>query len=216
MALINCKECGREISEKAITCPYCGARVGNGHSRKANKFFVIFCLSLAGVCILAIILLLAFSNKKSDTNSNTGIQNDFSSETSSEDEKVFRVGETAELNGVFVTMTDYKESDGSDWNKPSDGNVFVLVQFEIANNTGDEMTVSSLACFNAYADDYALNYSLKAMVEHQDNQLDGTLAEGKKIKGWIGWEVPQDYSSLEIHYTDSFWDSNKLVFIIEK
>lgn len=29
MALINCKECGKEISDKANTCPNCGAPVGN-------------------------------------------------------------------------------------------------------------------------------------------------------------------------------------------
>lgn len=29
MALINCKECGKEISDKAITCPNCGCPVGN-------------------------------------------------------------------------------------------------------------------------------------------------------------------------------------------
>lgn len=27
MALINCKECGREISDQAISCPHCGAPV---------------------------------------------------------------------------------------------------------------------------------------------------------------------------------------------
>lgn len=27
MALINCKECGKEVSDKAISCPNCGAQV---------------------------------------------------------------------------------------------------------------------------------------------------------------------------------------------
>jgi zinc-ribbon domain len=30
MALINCSECGREISDKAAACPGCGAPVGSG------------------------------------------------------------------------------------------------------------------------------------------------------------------------------------------
>lgn len=32
MALVNCKECGKEISESAISCPNCGApQQNNGH-----------------------------------------------------------------------------------------------------------------------------------------------------------------------------------------
>ena len=27
MALINCKECGKEISDKAFTCPHCGIKL---------------------------------------------------------------------------------------------------------------------------------------------------------------------------------------------
>lgn len=31
MALINCNECGREISDKAVTCPHCGAPTSNAN-----------------------------------------------------------------------------------------------------------------------------------------------------------------------------------------
>lgn len=33
MALINCSECGNEISDKAIACPKCGSPVGNSPTR---------------------------------------------------------------------------------------------------------------------------------------------------------------------------------------
>lgn len=36
MALINCPECGKEISDKATSCPNCGAPIG-------NKKFCKFC-----------------------------------------------------------------------------------------------------------------------------------------------------------------------------
>lgn len=29
--LINCKDCGKEVSKKAKTCPHCGAKVKKGH-----------------------------------------------------------------------------------------------------------------------------------------------------------------------------------------
>ena len=111
---------------------------------------------------------------------------------------------------------DYKENAGSEYNKPSDGNVFLMAEFEIVNNTKEELGISSMLSFEAYADDYKLDYSLAAIMEKEGNQLDGEIAAGKKMKGWIGWEVPQDYQAVEVHFTDNVWSSNKFMFLIEK
>lgn len=130
---------------------------------------------------------------------------------------IFSIGETAEMNDVQITMMSYEESTGSEFNTPAEGNVFVLVNFEIANNSDSELLVSSMASFEAYADDYALNYSLSALLDKQDStQLDGTVASGKKMNGWIGYEVPADWKNLEIHFTDNVWSSNKFIFNISK
>ncbi|MCI5493217.1 MAG: DUF5067 domain-containing protein [Lachnospiraceae bacterium] len=138
-------------------------------------------------------------------------------ETQTEEKDTFGIGEVAEMNDIQVTMVNYTESEGSEYNKPSDGNEFVLVEFEIANNSDSEMTVSSMASFEAYADDYALNYSLNAAVDNPDaNQLDGTIAAGKKMNGVIGYEVPKDWKNLEIHFTDNVWSSNKFKFEITR
>lgn len=134
-----------------------------------------------------------------------------------EEKTIFSIGETAEMNDVQITMMSYEESTGSEFNTPSEGNVFVLVNFEIANNSDSELLVSSMASFEAYADDYALNYSLSALLDKQDStQLDGTVASGKKMNGWIGYEVPADWKNLEIHFTDNVWSSNKFIFNISK
>lgn len=131
------------------------------------------------------------------------------------DKDIFYVGETAELNNVQVTMTDYSESYGSDFNYPAGGNVFVLVEFEIVNNSNSDLTISSMLSFSAYADDYALDYSLGALMEKgSSNQLDGTIAAGKRMKGVIGWEVPLDWKTIEIHFTDNVWSNNKFRFEI--
>jgi RNA polymerase subunit RPABC4/transcription elongation factor Spt4 len=34
MALINCKECGKEISDGAIACPHCGAKINTSEGLK--------------------------------------------------------------------------------------------------------------------------------------------------------------------------------------
>ena len=120
------------------------------------------------------------------------------------------------MNDVQVTLLKYSESKGSEFNKPSDGNVFLMAEFEIVNHSDSEMNVSSMLSFEAYADDYALNYSLGAITDNNDTQLDGTIAAGKKMKGYIGYEVPKDWSTVEIHFTDDVWSNNKFKFEIKK
>ena len=129
-------------------------------------------------------------------------------DAATEEQTTFGVGETAEMNDVQVTLLGYEESSGSEYNTPTEGNVFVLANFEIANNSDEELTISSMMSFEAYADDYALNYSA--------TQLDGTIAPGKKMNGYIGYEVPADWATMEIHFVDNVWSNNKFVFEIAK
>ena len=157
---------------------------------------------------------------KTDTQSeetSTESETESEPEETSEEQTIFKQGEVAEMNDVQVTLMGYEESAGSEYNTPSEGNVFVLVNFEIANNSDSELAISSMMSFEAYADDYALNFSLSALMEKKDStQLDGTIAPGKKMNGWIGYEVPADWSNIEIHFTDNVWSNNKFVFEITK
>lgn len=116
-----------------------------------------------------------------------------------------------------VMMVSYSENEGSEYNKPTDGNEYVIVDFEIVNNSENEITVSSALSFDGYADDYALNYSFAAMMENEtSNQLDGTIAPGKKMDGMVGFEVPKDWKTIEIHFKDDVWSNSKFKFEIEK
>ena len=131
-----------------------------------------------------------------------------------EDKTTFLVGETAELKGVQVTLASVTENNGSAYNKPTDGNVFVLCEFEIANNSDNEINISSMMSFDAYCDDYACTFSLTALMEKGNkNQLDGTVAAGKKFNGVVGYEVPTDWKELEINFTPDFWSGKDITFI---
>lgn len=171
-----------------------------------------------------VLVVMIFSSMAACSSGNSEPKKvDKSEKTETKEEKkepektVFGIGETAELDDVQVTMMGYEENAGSEYNKPADGKEFVLIEFEIANNSDDEMKVSSMMSFDAYADDYALDYSLSALIEKQDaNQLDGTIAAGKKMNGVIGYEVPVDWKNLEIHFTNDVWSGNDFVFEIAR
>lgn len=205
-----CKHCKTEIVYDAKVCPQCRKKQGS------NVKWII--IGIIAVFIIGGALAEEEEPKKvGDTNNTSSETNEDTSEESNDSSTNFTVGETAELNDIQVTMVNYEENNGSDFNKPTSGNVFLLVNFEITNNSDSELTISSIMSFDAYADDYSLNYSLGAMIEKPNSsQLDGTIAPGKKMNGWIGYEVPSDWKNVEIRFTDNVWSDNEFVFNINK
>lgn len=125
----------------------------------------------------------------------------------------FAIGEGADLNGVVATLVSAETSEGTQFNKPSDGNVFLICEFEIENNSTKEITVSSMLSFNAYADDYAISQSFAGVLAADKPQLDGSVAAGKKMKGAISYEVPTDWKELEIRYTPDYWKGSEIIFV---
>jgi len=55
MALIECKECGKEISENAVSCPNCGAKNRNNNETASIGLKIIcFLIPLIGIIIFAV------------------------------------------------------------------------------------------------------------------------------------------------------------------
>jgi len=123
----------------------------------------------------------------------------------------FGIGEKATINGVDITLLSVKENKGSSFNRPDSGNVFLLCEFEFVNNSDKDITVSSIASFDAYCDDYSISNSFSAELEGGDG-LDGTIAPGKRLKGTIGYEVGTGWKKIEIVYSPSLWSSDTVKF----
>ena len=70
-----------------------------------------------------------------------------------------------------------------------------------------------MVSFDAYVDDYSTTISLGATASADKNQLDGTVAPGKKMNGIIGYEVTKEWEELEITFTPDVWSRDKIVFV---
>lgn len=215
--MTNCKVCGQEIAKSAKACPHCGAK-------NKKKHPILICFIILFVIFFLIVILASSGDSDEPENVEnagtskveTSLDNDNKEEVT-EKENEFHVGETAELKGVSVTLVNVTESTGSQFNTPTDGNVFVLCEFEIANDSDKDITVSSMLSFEAYCDDYTCTFSLTALLEKGNkNQLDGTVAAGKKFNGVIGYEVPEDWKELEVKFTPDFWSGKDIVFVANK
>lgn len=124
-------------------------------------------------------------------------------------------GDQVVLDGVAVTLLSVTENSGQNYVSPDDGKVFVLCEFEIENNSSRDIASSTMLSFESYIDGYTTSLSLTAMMSSDEPQLDGTIAAGKKMKGVVGYEAPQDWSEIEIRFSPSFWGS-EIIFEYEK
>ncbi len=61
MALINCKECGKEISTQAKVCPNCGAKTQRAIIQKKTNIRMFLFLLVLAVVIGAYILKICFT-----------------------------------------------------------------------------------------------------------------------------------------------------------
>lgn len=207
----QCKHCKSEIPYDAKVCPVCRKKQG------APGCLIVVLV----VIVLMVIAALAGggeSNTPQKVESTSSISQAASQSSEAQPEQtVFTVGDTVELNGVKTTLLSAEEYPGKQYMMPTDGNVFLVCQFEIENDSSEEINVSSMVSFNAYCDDYSVSLSITGeMLEDSWKSLDGTVAPGKKINGVIAYEIPQDWQKMEISYTPSYWSGHDVQFEINK
>lgn len=182
-------------------------------------------LTLALALALAVGLFGCDMEEKTDTPNATGGTDATSqatptpepaSEPTPEAKEGYGVGERAERGDVAVTLTEVEESAGGDFFTPEDGKVFLICHFDIENNSEEELSVSSILSFDAYVDDYSTSVSLSATASSSETQLDGSVAAGKKMAGVIGYEAPEDWSTLEVTFKPNVWSDKGITFVAEK
>ena len=205
-----CKHCYKMIDDGSDFCPVCG-KPQNG--KKVGTTKPIY--KRWWFWVIAVVLFIGFTGGNSKPELVTNDSNTPSVQQHTN--QYFSIGDTAKLNDVYVTLVGVSESSGSKYITPAAGNVFVLWEFTIENNSSSELNISSLMCFDAYVDDYSTNLSFSAETAVDKNPLDGTVAPGKKMNGVIGYEVPKDWSTFEVHFTPDFWSGyDNFVFACRK
>lgn len=216
-----CKHCKTEIPYGAKVCPNCRKKQGGGGCLTA--IIVIVAIGLIGSCVGG-----GKSNDEDPSKVTTTTAQSNSSEqkavtaapeATAVEKTAFDIGEIADIKGVQVSLIGITESKGSEFLKPDEGNIFVLCEFEISNNSDNDISVSSVMSFEAYCDDYSISQDILGLQAPEGtgkNQLDGSVAAGKKMNGIIAYQVPGDWKTLEIKFSPSFWSNKSATFIATK
>lgn len=244
MALIKCTECGKEVSDKATTCPNCGAPISTSTANQQPKVEVKVtqkkkkgsCLKtiliVFGVLIvLAVIGNLAGGEDKKETPAQSEASTNVPSDTEEVDNSKSGIGEEnvpEEVNASEEVDNIFNVGDVADTGSVTI--TYLSAEEYISDNEFMQpkdgnmyyrigFEIENTGDSDAYVsswdwDCYADGYAAE-QTYFDDESLDATLSSGKKTKGYIFFEVPADAEEITLEYETSFWTQNKIIFIVK-
>ena len=202
----TCKFCQSEIPKKAKVCPNCRKKQGG-----LVKWIIIAVVALVLIGVMAGGGNESEETKPADADSQSAETIEGSEAVQEEEQEKsneFSVGaivETSSLKISYLSAEEYVSD--NEFLQPEDGNVYYKMEFEFENIGESDAYVSSYD-FNCYADGYDMEQNY---LEGMD--LDATLSTGKKTKGSLVFEVPEDAESVILEYETSFWTEDKIIFV---
>ena len=238
MALIKCTECGKEVSDKAASCPNCGApiniettpkvkpvqgrEVKPAKEKKKGSCLKTILIAIVGFFLFIFIIGLIVGDDEQSASNNEppkteSVENANVKEAEEADSKpemkesdnVFHVGDVVETSDSVITFISAKKyQSDNEFITPEKGNVFYRFEFEFENTGSSDLAISSIISWNCYADGYAVNQSWVG-----DDVLDTTISPGRKAKGALYFEIPQSAKSIELEYETNFWLEDKIIFV---
>lgn len=136
-------------------------------------------------------------------------------EESSEEKQtnVFHVGDIIETKTVKLTYHSCGEyQDDNMYVKAGEGNKLVCFDFEFENIGSSDASVGFFD-FDCYADGYEAKVSMCTA----DNAMSSitTISPGRKTRGIVVFEVPQNAETIEVEYKTNYWTQDKAIFMYE-
>lgn len=183
-------------------------------NHKLFKFFLFFFLIvvLAGAAYF-------FFGKDDDSN----VPSDSSAQSTDSDTTEQSFSDTAlyeeTFNDIQFSLISTIESEGSDLSSPSEGNIFYICEFEIINNSANDIIINSLADLEAYCGDYSVSEDISGLLLPETegkNSLDGTIAAGQTFTGVVTYQIPADYEQMQFRISPIFWDGDSATFTVPK
>lgn len=137
---------------------------------------------------------------------------------SSKDEVTYGVGEKVEVDGLVVTLTDVMTSKGNSYYKPASGKEYVILQFEIKNDSKEDITLSTMMNFTFWCDNTICVIDVNALATAMLSgkyQLDCAVEAGKKVTGVIGYEVPKNWEQLKVEFKKELLFGESVTFKVD-
>lgn len=121
----------------------------------------------------------------------------------------FQPGDVVESDTLRISyLSCEKDDSGSEFFRPASGCSFYTLTFEF-ENTGTADRNVSIYDFHCYADGTGCTTSW-----HRDDYLSADISGGRKAKGTVTFEIPDDAQTVEAEYDANYWTNDRIVFTV--
>lgn len=206
MALIACKECGKEISKKAKSCPHCGAK------NKSGLGCLPIFLGIMGLGLIGIIAIGVLAPK----NPNNNINNSTSSEAveKKEETKFYNEGQEIKIGytSYLVTKSWYAKelNDDSGFLHEKPDGVFLLVQIKVTNKDKEARMIAPFKLVDQKNAEY--ESSSKGALNKKALGILNTLNPNVSKEGFLVFDLPKEKNNYKLKVSGGYWSNeNALV-----
>lgn len=163
--------------------------------------------------IVAIVIFVIVGSSGDNNNSTVTPSGENTTENvTKEENKRVNVGEKYQDNSISITYLSLNDNFTaySQYADIKSGYKVIKLDFEFENLSSTDEFVSSIN-FNCYAD----GYECEEFLYVDDAIISADLSSGKKAKGSIYFEIPQNASEIEVEYTINSWTDEKIIFVVK-
>ena len=199
MALVKCKECGQKVSQKAGSCPKCGAPI-----KKKTSLFTWIVAIFLGLWLIGFISTQG--NSPTGTSSPAG---SVPSASTTSTTTTYKIGESAHVGytSYAVWKVFYKKrlSDNPYLNQAPDA-TYLFVDLTVRNDDKQARTIAPFKLIDENGSEYETSSKAWA-VDGSIGALD-SLNPAVEKRGYIVFDVPRGkHYKLEI--SGGYWSSDK-------
>jgi hypothetical protein len=128
--------------------------------------------------------------------------------------EVYEIGDSVKAGNLIFTVNSTRTDEGGEFIKPDEGKIYYMVDVTVENTGSESEAVSSLMMFKLFDSD-GYNYSVTIGPETKGS-VDGEISAGRKLRGELAFEVPEDAKGLELVIEPSLFSSGQIIIELDR
>ena len=130
--------------------------------------------------------------------------------------ETFKIGTTLKISDIKFCLNSARWSNGDDYQKPTPGYIWLLLDCTVQNVSSKSEIVSSMLQFKLFdKEGYSQTQSYLAYFVIKGS-LDGELSPNQIMRGEIAYEVEINQSYWELAFKPNLFDTGQVIYSIKK
>jgi uncharacterized Zn finger protein len=126
-------------------------------------------------------------------------------------QQLYKVGDAIKIGDIVLTVNEVKMPKTSQFAKPEKGKRFLIVDLTLENKAAKAANLSSMLQMQLKdGSGQAYSVDIMASTATGGKTPDGELAPGEKIRGQIGYQVPEDAKDLTFVFDGDVFGAGKV------